>query len=250
MSPSQWNSLPSAFREHLTKQDIRENSTLQSLERLSGHINQLENRRASIDTILDVGCNRGGFAAALGEHLNAETVYGIDTDPDSREHARERGLETFDVNVEQEPLPFENDSVDVVLCFGLIEHLNFYDNLFSETNRVLGDGLFWITTPNLGSWLNRIALLTGHQPRNVEISRERAVGTLPVYKKESFLNHLHAPTFKALIELLEFHHFAPIESTALTPYQRSRLDAVLDRMFSFRTAWGRRVSVLSRQSYE
>jgi len=247
MSSPEWDAFPPAFRKTLTEQDIRENSTLQSFERLSGHLDQLQTRQTAIDTILDVGCNRGGFAAALGKHLDAETVYGIDTDPECREHARERGLEPFDVDVETDPFPVEQGTVDVVLCFGLVEHLVYYDNLLSEINRVLDDGLFWITTPNLGSWLNRFALLTGHQPRNVEVSRERAVGTLPVYDKGSFLNYVHAPTYKGLLELLAHYGFSPVETAAMAPCQRSRVDALLDRLFSLRTAWGRRVSVLARQ---
>ncbi len=247
MSTSPWESLPPAFRETLTERDFQKNSTLQSLNSLSGHLSTLQAQRDSIDTILDIGCNRGGFAAALGAHLDASTVYGIDTNPDSREHARERGLEVFDVDVETDAVPLEGDGVDLVLCFGLIEHIRYYDTLFSETYRVLDDGFFWVTTPNLGSWLNRFALLSGYQPRNVEVSDERAVGTLPVYQKDRFLNHVHAPTYKALLELLEYHGFIPTETTALTPYQHSKIAALLDRIFSVRTAWGRRVSVLSRQ---
>jgi len=240
------DSLPPAFRETLTERDIKKNSTLQSFDRLSSTLSRLQTEQDSIDTIIDIGCNRGGFAAALGEYLNANTVYGIDTDPGSRTHAEERGLDVFDINIEHDSVPLERDSVDLVLSFGLVEHLTYYDNLFSETARVLDAGWFWITTPNLGSWLNRFALLTGHQPRNVEISREHAAGVLPFYK-DKFFNHVHAPTYKALIDLLEYYGFNPIDSTALTPYQRTKLDALLDKIFSLRTAWGRRVSVLSRQ---
>ena len=244
-SPSR-DSLPPAFRELLTDRDIRKNSTLQSFDQISGHLDRLTARPESIDTILDVGCNRGGFAAALGEHVNAETVYGIDIDPDCRERAQERGLKTFAVDIETDSIPLKDDSVDLVVSFGLIEHLTYYDTLFAETHRVLDAGWFWLSTPNLGSWLNRLALLFGYQPRNVEISRDYAAGTLPVYDANSFLNHVSAPTYKALIDLLEHHGFEPVDSVALSPYQRSRLDRILDRIFNLRTSLGRRVAVLSR----
>lgn len=247
MSSYQWELLPPAFREILTEQDLQRNSTLQSFDRLTGQLERIESVTDSINSILDIGCNRGGFAAALGDHIDADIVYGIDTDPDAREHARRRGLETFDVNVEGDQFPLESNSVDLVLCFGLVEHLTYFDNLFSETTRVLDDGFFWITSPNLGSWLNRIALLTGHQPRNIEISREIAAGSLPVYNKDEFLDHIHAPTYRCLVELLEYYNFEPIETAALTPYQRSWFDALIDRIFSVRVAWSRRVSILARQ---
>ena len=242
-------SIPNAFRTHLSDEDIELNSTLQSFERIRGQLRILERERRSIETILDVGCNRGGFVTALAVHLGAETVYGVDIDDEMREHAESRGVETFAVDVESEAFPIATDSVDLVLSFGLLEHLRYYDTLFSETRRVLDDGWFWVTTPNLGSWLNRIALLFGYQPRNVELSRERAVGTLPVYDREEFLNHVHAPTYRALIELLEQYGFEPITSAPLMPYQRGRIDALCDSLFSVRVGLSRRVSVLSKQSY-
>lgn len=241
------DNLPPAFREQLSSEDIRLNSTLQSFENVRPQLRTLERERDDIDTILDVGCNRGGFAVSLADHLGADTVYGIDTDEQMREHATARGLETFDVDVEDDSFPLETDSVDLVLTFGLLEHLRYYDTLFEETDRVLDSGWFWVTTPNLGSWLNRFALLAGYQPRNVEISRQRAVGSLPVYEKDSFLNHVHAPTYRGLLELLEFHGFEPMEVAGLTPYQRGRLVKLLDTAFSLRVGLSRRLSVLSRQ---
>lgn len=240
--------LPPAFRSQLTEQDLRKNSTLQSLDRLESQLLTLEDHRDSIDTILDVGCGRGGFASALGAHLGAEAIYGIDVDPESRKVADSRGIETFDVDVESDPIPLGDRSVDLVVSFGLIEHLRYYDHLFEETDRVLKDGWFWVSTPNLGSWLNRLALLMGYQPRNVEVSRQRAAGTLPIYRRDSFLNHVHAPTHRALLELLEHHGFEPRETVALAPYQRSVFDRALDRLAALRPSLGRRIAVLSEQA--
>ena len=243
----QHDNLPPAFRDHLSPEDIGLNSTLQSFENIRSQLRILERERGTIDTVLDVGCNRGGFAVSLADHLGAETVYGIDTDPEMREHASTRGVETFDVDVESGSFPLEDNSVDLVLTFGLLEHLRYYDNLFQETDRVLDEGWFWVATPNLASWLNRIALVTGYQPRNVELSGQRAVGSLPVYDKGSFLNHVHAPTYRGLLELLEFYGFEPVEVAGLTPYQRGRLVKLLDTVFSLRVGLSRRLSVLSRQ---
>lgn len=164
-----------------------------------------------------------------------------------RDQASSRGLEVFNVNVEDEPLPMDDDSIDLVIAFGLIEHLRYYDNLFEEVSRVSRDGWFWIATPNLASWVNRFALLTGYQPRNVEVSQQRAVGTLPIYKDHKTINHVHAPTCGALLELFEHYGFDPVDIVSLTPYQRSRLVALLDTLFGVRTSWSRRIAVLTRQ---
>lgn len=247
MGSPELENLPPAFRRHLSEDDLRKNSTLQSFESIQRQIAVLESRRESIDVILDVGCSRGGFVTALGEHLGAETVYGIDTDEGMRDRAIDRGVETFDVNVEDESFPLEDDSVDLVLSFGLIEHLRYVDNLFEEVDRVLRSGWFWITTPNLGSWINRFALLTGHQPRNIELSERRAAGVLPVYKRHKSVDHVHAPTYKALLALLEYYDFDPIDSVPISPYQRSSLVQFLDWVFEHRISWSRRVAVLAKQ---
>lgn len=240
-------SLPSTFRETLTERDRRKNSTLQSFDRIESHLETLDSHRSQIDTIVDVGCGRGGFVAALGAHLEATEIYGIDTDPSKRERAEERGVTTFDVDIRTEALPFETGSIDLVVSFGLLEHLPYYSTLFEETVRVLDAGWFWIAAPNLASWINRIALLFGYQPRNVEVSRNRAVGSLPVYDRDDFLNHVSAPTYRALLDLLEYHDFQTIDSVPLSPYQRSKLDQTLDRIFSLRTGLARRVAILSRR---
>ncbi|ADD04508.1 putative S-adenosylmethionine-dependent methyltransferase [Natrialba magadii ATCC 43099] len=247
MDPTISDSLPPSFQRHISHEDLKSNSTLQSIDDILGQIEILKNHQNSIEVILDIGCNRGAFVTALGEYLGADVVYGIDIDSEMREIASERGITVFDTNIEEDPLPLGDSTVDLVLSFGLLEHLRYYDNLFEEVRRVLRNGWFWVTTPNLASWINRFALLTGHQPRNVELSQQRATGVLPVYKKHKPVNHVHAPTYGALIELLEYYGFEPIDTAALTPYQRSRLVALLDTVFGLRTSWSRRVSVLTKR---
>ena len=247
MSSPDHDAFPAAFRRILSEEDVARNSTLQSFDALRDQLDRIERHRDTIDVVLDIGCGYGGFSSALAAHLGASTVYGIDIDEESREIASTRGVTTFDIDVESDPLPFDGDAVDLVVSFGLLEHLCYYDMLFEEVDRILADGFFWVTTPNLGGWNNRFALLTGHQPRNVEISIQCAAGTLPVYDDE-FLDHVHAPTHGALLELLDHHGFTPVDSTGLTPYQRSRLVWLFDTLFGRRTSWARRIAVLARNS--
>ena len=247
MGSSTIDDLPLSFRRHLSEEDVKKNSTLQSFDNLERQITILVDNRDSIDTILDIGCGRGSFVAALGDYLQVERVYGIDVDGEMREFASSKGVETFDVNVENQPLPMNDESIDLVLSFGLLEHLRYYDGLFEEVKRVSRDGWFWVATPNLASWVNRFALLAGYQPRNVEVSQQRAVGTLPIYKKHKTINHVHAPTYSALLELFRTYNFEPVDVVSLTPYQHSRLVTLLDSLFSLRTSWSRRIAVLSRQ---
>ena len=247
MSMPDMSLLPPEFRDTLTEEDLRENSTLQSFSQISGQLKKIKDDSSEVTTILDLGCGSGGFAVALGKYLNATEVHGVDTDSSSRQRAEDRGVTTHDVDVRSEKLPFSDDSVDLVVSFGLVEHLPYYTTLFNEVSRVLDTGWFWIAAPNLASWINRIALLFGYQPRNIEISKNRAVGSLPVYNEDEFLNHISAPTYRALIDLLHYHEFTVVSEAPLSPYQRSTLNRILDRVFNLRIGLARRVAVLARQ---
>lgn len=237
------------IRNQLDPTDYELNSTLQSLNRVVGQLETIYQHKAAIDTILDIGCGSGAFSAALGELLEVETVHGVDVDAELLDEATERGITAHHADVETDKLALDAESVDLVISFGLIEHLCYYDNCFEEVTRVLApEGYLWLSTPNLGGWINRFALLTGHQPRNVELTRKRAVGTLPVYDLDEFIGHVHAPTYKALLELLELYGFDIHQTAGLRPYQRSSLVKLLDTVFGLRTSWSRRVAVLAQYS--
>ncbi|GAB6877932.1 hypothetical protein JCM17823_02060 [Halorubrum gandharaense] len=146
-----------------------------------------------------------------------------------------------------ETLPFENGEIDLVVSFGLLEHLTWYDNVLSETNRVLRDGGYALfAMPNMAGWTNRLSLLTGHQPRNVEFSREKAFGILDAYGTSSTVGHVHTPTVGAFREFLEHHGFEVVDTVGLHPYQRGRLVALVDRAVSWRPSLCRRFAVLAR----
>ena len=237
-----------AIRSRVTEEDINANSTLQSIDRLSAPLETLFEDRQSIDTIVDLGCGYGGFSSALGDVLGADRVYGVDTDEEKRAEAQLRGLETFDLDVESDSLPFDDDSVDLVICFGLLEHLRYYDRPLTEINRVLREeGWLWLAVPNLSGWTNRFALLVGYQPRSVELSDEVAVGVLPWYPGKKPIGHVHAPTYRALRELLDYHGFDHRLTEGLHPYQRNRIVSALDRLLGWLPTLARRVTVLAQR---
>ena len=237
----------SEIRNRVTEKDLETNSTLHSVHQLRTPLEELYNDRHNINSIVDIGCGYGGFASALGELTGASNVYGIDTNDEKRSVATERGLKTYDIDVESEPLPFDSDSVDLVICFGLIEHIQYYDHLFEDVKRVVRDnGWFWLATPNLGGWTNRLALLFGYQPRNIEISAQEAFGILPMYEYTEFLGHVHAPTYRALRELLDYYSLPITTVTPLAPYQQSNIVRILDATVGRLPHFSRRIAALCR----
>ncbi|MWV64979.1 methyltransferase domain-containing protein [Halorubrum sp. JWXQ-INN 858] len=235
------------LRCRLEHTEINENSSLQSLDELLPILVQLYDRRGGIDDMVDLGCGSGGFTRALGDLLECDHIYGIETDLERRRSAKERGVDVYDIDLECAAVPFDDGEIDLVISFGLLEHLTWYDNTIRETARVLRDGGHTVfSAPNLAGWTNRLSLLLGKQPRNVEFSTQRAFGILPYYPSNKPLNHVHAPTVGAFRDLLNHHAIDTHAWVGLHPYQRNRSVAVIDRLVSRRPSLCRRFAVLGR----
>lgn len=59
------------------------------------------------------------------------------------------GLDITDVNFEFDKLPFENNSIDIIVSLAVIEHIENPDNFLSEIFRILKPGgIVYISTPN------------------------------------------------------------------------------------------------------
>lgn len=95
--------------------------------------------------VVDVGCGLGGPACVLAEEFGAYVV-GIDLEPPLIERARaraaERGLEDrvrFEV-VELGPLPFTDESVDLVISAGAFTQTADKYTAFRDCHRILKPG--------------------------------------------------------------------------------------------------------------
>jgi SAM-dependent methyltransferase len=96
---------------------------------------------ADVRHMLDVACGSGGISAFLAEELGAEVV-GIDSDPHAITAAIERsaGGCSFQVVDANEPLPFADDSCDVVFSNDSVHHLRDRTAVMRDWARVLRIG--------------------------------------------------------------------------------------------------------------
>jgi SAM-dependent methyltransferase len=79
--------------------------------------------------------------------------------------AVEHFINSFDGNRMVARLPFEDDSVDVVLAGEIIEHIVDTEGFLRDIARVLRPGgAIVLTTPNILWWKHRLALLAGRYP--------------------------------------------------------------------------------------
>ena len=100
--------------------------------------------------VLDIGCSPP-FTLVTLRSLGYE-VTGIDVNPSSFANSqREFGFEAVSCNIEQERLPFADQSFDVVLMCEVFEHLRINPvNTMREVHRLVKRGGFLhLTTPNL-----------------------------------------------------------------------------------------------------
>jgi 2-polyprenyl-3-methyl-5-hydroxy-6-metoxy-1,4-benzoquinol methylase len=112
--------------------------------------------------ILDVGCSSGGTAVALAlsDRLRSTEIIGIDPNITAIEAARIRaqgyGIESdrlkFEINTPNQPLPFQDDTFDLITCVSVLEFVtdpSLRKLLVSEIQRVVKPGGYiFIATPN------------------------------------------------------------------------------------------------------
>lgn len=98
------------------------------------------------DSILDLGCGVGDYTKAFSEYT--KNVIGVDLSVSEAEK-KYAGInfQAHDLNM---PLPFPNDSFDMLVSINLIEHLQDEKGFLNECMRVLKPGgKIAITTANL-----------------------------------------------------------------------------------------------------
>lgn len=99
------------------------------------------------EKVLDLGSGRGDFLLAFWE--NQFKVEGFDQcSPDKTL------INKYEVtlgNIEK-PLPYKNNTFDIVFCKSVIEHLYYPEKVFKEVNRILKpEGCFIVMTPDYES---------------------------------------------------------------------------------------------------
>ncbi len=118
--------------------------------------------------LLDVGCWDGEFTGRCATTLGAARTLGVEVYEGPAAAAERRGVEVARVDLESSPLPWDDESVDVVLCNQVLEHLKNVWLPMAEMHRVLRPGGHAVlSVPNLASLHNRVLLALGRQPTSI-----------------------------------------------------------------------------------
>jgi len=88
---------------------------------------------AGSENILDIGCGKGIFPP---ESISDKKYTGIDINSDNLRMLKGY-TNKLEMDVDGEPLPFENNFFDAILANNIVEHIFHYKLFMSELNRVL-----------------------------------------------------------------------------------------------------------------
>lgn len=75
------------------------------------------------DRVLEVGCGSGATLQWLKSEMGCGWVGGVELTEDAAGRARERLDFFLEGNIEKIELPFDNSSLDLILCLDVLEHL-------------------------------------------------------------------------------------------------------------------------------
>jgi ubiquinone/menaquinone biosynthesis C-methylase UbiE len=166
--------------------------------------------KSKYDVMLDIGCGDGNFSIKIKDAGHAKEIYGIEITEKGVISAINNGVKAFKVDIDVENLPFEDRFFDSIFAGEVIEHLYDTDHFLDEIYRVLKPGgILVITTPNLASIHNRVALLFGYQPFPMGVSARMNIGRAyePSSEQAQSLDHIRVMTMRSLRDLLRIHDF-------------------------------------------
>lgn len=184
--------------------------------------------------VIDLGCGDGKFSVKVKEKIGCNKMWGIDICAESLKKAEKRGVivKKADLN---NTLLLETKSFDVVVSNQVIEHLFFPVKFMKEVYRILKpDGYAVISTENLSSWDNIIALLFGFTPFSVEFDCGlRKIGNPfspheKELKGEYVYSHVRIFAWNGLIELARFLRFK-LEEVLGNGHILGRLGEIIDK---------------------
>jgi methionine biosynthesis protein MetW len=121
-----------------------------------------------VSSVLDVGCWDGSATVEYARATGGPRAYGIEVFADPARAAAARGVSVVVADLERERFPWPDQSMDLIVCNQVFEHLKNVWLPMSEMARVLRvRGHLVFSVPNLASLHNRVLLALGMQPTSI-----------------------------------------------------------------------------------
>lgn len=114
-------------------------------------------------SLVDLGCGDGRLTLLFADKAKAEKIVGVEPGKIKR-FINNKKIKVISANLNH-PLPFKDNSFDIVVSHFSLEHLYNIDVFIKESKRILKKGGYTlVATDNLASWPNILALIMGWQP--------------------------------------------------------------------------------------
>lgn len=134
-----------------------------------------------------------------------KAVYGVDVDSNI---LKNQDLD-FPIHLQDQNLPFKDNSFDIVWSDYVLEHLNNPEDSFKEVYRVLKpEGSFFFRTPNKYHYVSLISNITPNWFHTLVANKIRE---LPENAHEPYKTYYRANSIKAIKSLVEKTGFKDLE---------------------------------------
>lgn len=119
--------------------------------------------------VLDIGAGCGDDLM-LARMINQKAVlHAIEVYSENARKLAQKKITVYSINIEKDPFPFSDGSVDVIIANQVLEHSKEIFWIFHEITRVLRvGGKIIVGVPNLAALHNRILLVSGKQPSSIK----------------------------------------------------------------------------------
>ena len=132
------------------------------------HIARFLRQVAPFESVVDLGAGDGEDLALAEEVCPAAERFAVEAYAPNVEKLKVHN-KVFALDLEKDPLPFADETIGVVLCNQVLEHVKEIFWIFHQVSRALRvGGHLVIGVPNLASYHNRFLLLCGRQPTVIQ----------------------------------------------------------------------------------
>lgn len=146
--------------------------------RIKETISLLEHFTHDGDQIFDLGCGDGTVGALLKDNYRI-TIDGCDISEVAVNRARNHYRTVYQLNIDDDDIPVESGSYDIVICTDILEHTLSPIHALIEIQRILkNDGVTVVSVPNYGFIRYRIQSLIGNLPSIIRDKRHYSAFTL------------------------------------------------------------------------
>lgn len=141
------------------------------------------------ERVLDIGAGRGDDLSTARRINNTAELFAVERHHVNVSELESSGVRVYSADIERSKLPFEDESMDVVVANQILEHTKEIFWIFHEISRVLRPkGKLILGIPNLASLHNRLLLLFGWQPSSLKNNSAHVRG----FTKQDILRFLES----------------------------------------------------------